>query len=224
MNSERKIQYECFRAFIKGLEFNNPLVMPVSDFYFSMREKLDLLKKEILNNLIHLGSDQRKLYLNELNYQLENLKENILPEDLIDADAVEQEFFNHYYGFYLNSAIGFIYEQFEEVEPKYPLQNIVSDPKKRSAFPPEKLKTNLSVPQIILFFKLLANLKPPIFDVPTDAELLRFISANIESKKSGEGGISISSMRNLLNKPDSKALDFWEKHFHTMLAKIRKLK
>jgi|GEM_PF-4476547 len=87
-----------------------------------------------------------------------------------------------------------------------------------------KLKTNLSVPQLALIFKMLNELKPGIFNINSDAELHRFISASFETKQSKEEGISTDKLRILFNQPDSKAADFWEKHFYTLLTEIKKLK
>lgn len=87
-----------------------------------------------------------------------------------------------------------------------------------------KLKTDLSVPQLSLVFKMINDLKPTIFNTKSDAELFRFISANFQTKKSTEKGISIQKLRNEFNNPDLKAIEFWEKHLHTMLSNIRKLK
>lgn len=87
----------------------------------------------------------------------------------------------------------------------------------------QKIKTNLSVPQLALLFKMIQELKPDIFDIKSEAELLRFISANFITKKSGEEGISTDKLRILFNQPDIKAADFWEKHLHTMLAQARKI-
>lgn len=87
-----------------------------------------------------------------------------------------------------------------------------------------KLKTNLSVPQLSLLFKMINDLKPKVFNTKSDAELFRFISANFQTKKSTEKGISTQKLRNEFNNPDLKAIEFWEKHLHTMLSNIRKLK
>lgn len=87
-----------------------------------------------------------------------------------------------------------------------------------------KLKTDLSVPQLSLLFKMINDLKPTIFNTKSDAELFRFISANFQTKKSTEKGISTQKLRNEFNNPDLKAIEFWEKHLHTMLSNIRKLK
>ena len=87
-----------------------------------------------------------------------------------------------------------------------------------------KLKTDLSVPQLSLVFKMVNDLKPKIFNTKSDAELFRFISANFQTKKSTEKGISTQKLRNEFNNPDIKAIEFWEKHLHTMLSELRKLK
>ena len=61
--------------------------------------------------------------------------------------------------------------------------------------------------------------------VNSEAELHRFISANFQTKSSDpEKGISENKLRILFNQPDSKAIEFWEKHLRTMLAEIKKLK
>ena len=87
-----------------------------------------------------------------------------------------------------------------------------------------RLKTNLSVPQLALLFKMLDILKPKIFENRTEAELHRFISANFETKKSGEDGISTDKLRILFNQPESKSIDFWEQHLHTILDELKKIK
>lgn len=89
----------------------------------------------------------------------------------------------------------------------------------------ERLKVNMSVPQLALLFKMVNDLKPSVLNVSTEAELLRFISANFQTKNSSvENGISENKLRILFNQPDSKAIEFWEKHLRTMIAEIKKLK
>ena len=87
-----------------------------------------------------------------------------------------------------------------------------------------KLKADLSVPQLSLVFKMINDLKPKIFNTKSDAELFRFISANFQTKKSSEKGISTQKLRNEFNNPNIRAIEFWEKHLHTMLSELRKLK
>jgi hypothetical protein len=41
---------------------------------------------------------------------------------------------------------------------------------------------------------------------------------------SGEDGISTDKLRILFNQPDPKAIDFWEKHLHTLLNELKKFR
>lgn len=141
-----------------------------------------------------------------------------------DTEQIQDEFYNFYYGFYLDNAITFIVEQINELNPSLSLSANASQTQQILATAIPKLKTDLSVPQLALLFKMLNDLKPNIFEVKSEAELLRFISANFETKKSKEDGISTDKLRILFNQPDSKAADFWEKHFYTLIAEIKKFK
>lgn len=87
-----------------------------------------------------------------------------------------------------------------------------------------KLKTSLSVPELALLFKLLNDLKPNVFDVKSEAELLRFISTNFETKKTGENDISTNKLRILFNQPEIKAAEFWQEKLRLMLADVKKIK
>jgi hypothetical protein len=123
-------------------------------------------------------------------------------------------YFDYYFSRSLKRLHQFLAEQQEELNPTTYLPKIEK----------LKLKTNLSVPQLALIFKMLNDIKPSIFNVNSEAELHRFISANFETKQSKEEGISTDKLRILFNQPDSKAADFWEKHLYTILAEIKKLK
>ena len=87
-----------------------------------------------------------------------------------------------------------------------------------------KLKTNLSVPELALLFKLLKDLKPNIFDVKSEAELHRFISTNFETKKTGDNDISTQKLRILFNQPDAKAAEFWLTNLRLLQADVKKFK
>lgn len=87
-----------------------------------------------------------------------------------------------------------------------------------------RLKTNLSVPEIALLFKALKDLKPEIFDVKTDTDLYKFISSNFITKQSKEEGISVGKLRKLFAEPKAKAVDFWQKHFSTLMVEVKKYK
>ena len=123
-----------------------------------------------------------------------------------------------YFKFYFSNSLirihRFLAEQLEELNPSTYIAEIEK----------HRLKTNLSVPQLALLFKMLSDLKPNIFNINSEAELIRFISANFETKQSKEEGISTDKLRILFNQPDSKAADFWEKHYYTLLAETKKFK
>ena len=85
-----------------------------------------------------------------------------------------------------------------------------------------KLRTFLTVPQLAYIFKLLAELKPDIFDVKSKAELQRFISANFSTKGTTNQEISTDKLKQLFSDPDPDAAEFWRKHFLTMLAETKK--
>lgn len=141
-----------------------------------------------------------------------------------DTHSIQTDFYNYYYGFYLDTAIAFIVEQINELNPLQSLSSNGNQAQQILATATPKLKTDLSVPQLALLFKMLNDLKPNIFEVKSEAELHRFISANFETKKSKEDGISTDKLRILFNQPDSKAAYFWEKHFYTLIAEIKKFK
>lgn len=88
---------------------------------------------------------------------------------------------------------------------------------------PQRLKTNLSVPQLALLFKMLSGLKPKIFDINADIDLHRFIKNNFETKNSSEDGISIENFRQDFSKPKQNTADFWEVHLRTMIAQVVKI-
>jgi hypothetical protein len=87
-----------------------------------------------------------------------------------------------------------------------------------------KLKTNLSVPELALLFKLLKDLKPNIFEIKSEAELHRFISTNFETKRTGDKDISTQKLRSQFNQPDTKAAEFWETNLRLLQADVKKFK
>jgi len=89
---------------------------------------------------------------------------------------------------------------------------------------PERLKTNLSVPQLAMLCRMLNELKPNILDINADIDLHRFIKSNFETKNSSEKGISIDNFRQDFSKPNPNSAHFWEKHLQTMIAYVIKIK
>ncbi len=85
------------------------------------------------------------------------------------------------------------------------------------------IKTNLSVGDLALLFRMLFELKPDIFNVKTKAELFRFISSNFTTKKSKEGEISIDTITKKFNEPETKSKELWATHLHTLIAFLKKV-
>lgn len=87
---------------------------------------------------------------------------------------------------------------------------------------PKKLKTNLSVPELVLLFRSLDDLKPDIFTVESKEELFSFIAANFETKASSS--LSAQSVKNNFYKYNEKAKEKWTAHFSTLRAFVFGLK
>jgi len=104
---------------------------------------------------------------------------------------------------------------FENQYKKY--QEKIEEEKKIKENHSPKIKTNLSVKELSYLFKSLLDLKPDIFDVKTDSELKKFISNNFITPGSEQP--SINSLNKLFNQPDPKTVEFWKKHFSTLLKK-----
>lgn len=118
-----------------------------------------------------------------------------------------------------------IYDMLRIIKKELDKQDVKGNVVEENQRSVEKLKVNLSVPQLAMLFKMIKDLNPSVFNVSSEAELHRFISANFQTKSSDpKKGISENKLRILFNQPDLKAIEFWEKHLHTMLYNIRKLK
>lgn len=68
-----------------------------------------------------------------------------------------------------------------------------------------KLKFNISVPQLVVLFKTLKE--RGLIEKYSDAELIRFIQANISSKSANE--ISEKSLQNSFSSLEKTAIDYW---------------
>lgn len=118
-----------------------------------------------------------------------------------------------------------IYDMLRIIKKELDKHQVTTDSDATSKVSFDKLKVNLSVPQLAFLFKMINDLKPSIFNLKSEAELHRFISANFQTKSSDpEKGISENKLRILFNSPDPKAAEFWEKHIRTIQAEIKNLK
>lgn len=80
--------------------------------------------------------------------------------------------------------------------------------------PNKKLKVDLSVPQLVLLFRLLNELKPNIFEIKYQEDLVGFIVSNFETK--GSASLKEDSVRNKFSEFNQNARDFWLKHISTL--------
>lgn len=263
------IRYEAYRNYLNQFKYNYPYLRTVFDFKYSMRDYLDYLKTEILDNLITLSKDDRRVYLNKLKYELENNKQhaytsqetidewltkyNVESEEAImagnknntlytiltsdvpefeaefaedynrDTHGIQTDFYNFYYGFYLDTAIAFIIEQINELNPLQILSSNSSHVLQPVAAIIPKLKTNLSVPQLAYLFKALMDLNPPIFDIKTKKELYLFIESNFTTKGKDDEGPTFKKLNNLYSDVDKSVAVFWAEKFKKMLEEARKV-
>lgn len=70
------IDYTSFDQFLKDLEYNYPYEVAPMSMVYQWDEDLANLKKEVLENLIHIGADAKKPYLAKLQMQLDELAKN----------------------------------------------------------------------------------------------------------------------------------------------------
>lgn len=68
--AKTSISDDNFRIFINALEYNYPIENAPVSAYHQWKYNLSYLKKEVLNNLIHLDQDARKPYINRLKFEL----------------------------------------------------------------------------------------------------------------------------------------------------------
>ncbi|MBP6531830.1 MAG: hypothetical protein KA285_01030 [Bacteroidia bacterium] len=111
---------------------------------------------------------------------------------------------------------------FLEIKSKSIEANLSIDFSKLTEPKAPPIKTNLSVGDLALLFRMLFELKPDIFDIKTKAELFRFISSNFTTKKSKEGEISIDTITKKFNDPETKSKELWATHLHTLIAFLKK--
>jgi len=82
-----------------------------------------------------------------------------------------------------------------------------------------KIKTNLSVPQLGVFFRMLVKFKLLVIPHGFLIELIRWITRQLNSKNSES--ITLSSMRNKYFTLETVALDFWEEMLKNWLVFIQ---
>ncbi|MBC7747871.1 MAG: hypothetical protein H7Z76_04700 [Methylotenera sp.] len=138
-----------------------------------------------------------------------------------DTRNIQTDFYSFYYGFYLDAAIDFINDQIKEHSPT-PLAPTAMKQLPPLPLPP-KLKTNLTVPQLSYLFKMLMDIKPPIFDIKSNKELYQFIEANFTTKGKVDAGPTVAKLNNLYSDVDKSTGIFWAEKLNKMLQDARKI-
>jgi len=242
--TKEKIAFRDFKVFLKHLEFNYPYKIDVITFKYFLRDDIEYLKKEILENFLNINHEEKIAYINRIKYEIESLQKNVWanyndiekwfnkyeiseeeifthqnfsnelyrllsiepptfretfePDYNIDTEDVQKSFYNYYYGQSINTILDFISEH-----------EIKLNPSAQTNLSKQKIKTNLSVPQLACLFRALLDNK--IIDIPVKANLYRFISESFESKGTLE--ISTKKIKNLFEDPDLKEFEFWDEKF-----------
>lgn len=140
-----------------------------------------------------------------------------------DTHGIQTDFYNYYYGFYLDTAIAFIIEQINEHNPLQSLSSNGSQAQQPVQSTTPKLKVNITVPQLAYLFKMLNDVKPEIFDIEAKTELSNFIAANFITKATEKEGIKTKSVYNLFSDTDKKVANYWVDILKKMLEDARKV-
>jgi hypothetical protein len=140
-----------------------------------------------------------------------------------DTHAIQSDFYNYYYGFYLDAALDFIEEQIKELNPLHLLSAYENQAQQVLQPTTPKLKVNISVPQLAYLFKMLNDIKPAIFDIETKTELSNFIAANFITKATKKEGIKAKSVYNHFSNTEKKVANDWIVILKKMLESSRKV-
>jgi len=99
--TKEKISFRDFKNFLKHLEYNYPYKIDVMTFKYFMRDVIDYLKKEILENFINITTEEKIAYLDRIRYEIETYKKNVWAtyDDikiwLEKYNITEEEIFSH---------------------------------------------------------------------------------------------------------------------------------
>ena len=255
--------------FLRALEYNYPYEYTPLNFKYQMRDNIDYLKLEVLDNLFTLNKDDRLPYLNKIKYEIGNKKQyaQVTESDINvwlnkykvekeadigyssesnslyqilnsetptiddefeenfnrDTHGIQTDFYNYYYGFYIDAAVNFIEEHISKLTPVNSLSSTGSLAQQSSQAITPKLKVNITVPQLAYLFKMLNDVKPSIFNIEAKTELSNFITANFITKATEKEGIKPKSVYNLFSDTDKKVANYWVDILKKMLEDARKV-
>lgn len=108
-----------------------------------------------------------------------------------------------------------IAHQKEQFKISPPSEKLLSETPQTSI----KLKFNISVPQLVVLFKTFKE--RGLIEKYSDAEIIRFIQANISSKSANE--ISEKSLQNSFSSLEKNAIDYWLEEIKQLRITLSKL-
>jgi len=191
-------------------------------------EKTPLVSKEVIDNWfleyhiqsIHtVGDDPRNCSLaTYLSADLENL-ERSFTEMFEEVILIWHNFYDYYYNFFIDEIQSFIDNNYSEFNVSN--YSDITDNQLNIDLH-TKLKTNLTVPQLAYLFKMLMDIHPCIFEVKSNADIYRFISANFTTKGNSIT-ISVNSLSDKYSNVDKATADFWLPHLQKMKENARKI-
>jgi len=213
-------------------------------FWVKINDILSNLKNEINQNIENkLYKHQKYEYISELIYEIEkiNKKYNLeIPADsefqiykMLNKEIICPDEFKYSLKRYIDGSVllnisnicviikNILVDFIEFLNHKLKVIEFLPDVK-IDEIQKNKLKTNLSVPEIAYLFYSLIKLKPNLFDYKHETEIYRFISNNFTSKKSAE--ISEISLKKCFNSPEINEIEFWETHYRTLITNLMNLK
>jgi hypothetical protein len=122
-----EIKYDDHRAFLKLFEYNYPYKIDTLSFIYFTKDNSDYLKREILTNFISLNLDEKLGYLEQISFDITQLKKNVwatketLEKWYTKYDVPEDFIFNGNNSF--NTLYGFLQSEMptfrERFEPDY---------------------------------------------------------------------------------------------------------
>jgi len=98
---KEKVNFRDFKNFLKHLEYNYPYKIDVITFKYFMRDDIDYLKKEILENFININTEEKIAYLDRIKYEIETYQKHVwatyenIKVWLDKYEITEDEIFSH---------------------------------------------------------------------------------------------------------------------------------
>lgn len=75
-NSDQKIQSHCYQKFLTLFEYDYMIPKSTLFYYTDLKVNINLVFKELLNNLINLNAEEKKAYFEKLKFEIKLICEN----------------------------------------------------------------------------------------------------------------------------------------------------